>query len=84
MQDQRNNFTRQARSAAVDLRADETGDLAKSSRKNQLRWDKKKKKFVQGDGTGSDNKKLIRSESGALISASFKSGRFPIFLLTPT
>ncbi len=41
-----------------------------------MKWDRKKRKFVQGDGTGSDNKKLIRTESGARLPASFKSGRF--------
>ncbi|KAH8914091.1 hypothetical protein BT69DRAFT_1326890 [Atractiella rhizophila] len=33
-------------------------------------------KLVKGDGTGADNKKMIRSESGKKIPASFKSGMF--------
>lgn len=41
-----------------------------------LRWDRKHKKFVKGDGTGSDNKKIIRTESGGKLPASFKSGSF--------
>lgn len=47
-----------------------------SQRPNASRWDTKKKKFIQGDGTGSDNKKLIRTESGLKLPASFRSGRF--------
>jgi hypothetical protein len=43
---------------------------------SQLTWDRKKKKFVQGDGVGADNKKLVRTESGARLPASFRSGRF--------
>ncbi|CAO3690235.1 unnamed protein product [Umbelopsis ramanniana] len=68
------NFAEQAAKASLDLVGDERETM--TQKKNQLRWDSKKKKFVQGTGIGSDNKKMIRTESGALISASFKSGRF--------
>lgn len=49
---------------------------ARAQKASQMRWDRKSKKFIRGDGTGSDNKKLIRSESGAKLPASFKSGAF--------
>jgi ATP-dependent RNA helicase DDX54/DBP10 len=39
-------------------------------------WNKKKKKFVRGDGTGSDNVKMVRAESGVKLPASYRSGRF--------
>ncbi|KAL0095103.1 P-loop containing nucleoside triphosphate hydrolase protein [Phycomyces blakesleeanus] len=68
------NFMEQAAKAQLDLIGDENDTM--TSNKNQLRWDAKKKNFVKGMGIGSDNKKMIRTESGALISASFKSGRF--------
>lgn len=69
------NFIEQAGRAQLDLIGDDN-DAMNQSRRNALRWDAKKKKFVKGSGIGSDNKKLIRTESGALISASYKSGRF--------
>ncbi|KAJ2955820.1 hypothetical protein NQZ79_g8232 [Umbelopsis isabellina] len=68
------NFVEQAAKASLDLVGDERDTM--TQKKNQLRWDAKKKNFVQGTGIGSDNKKMIRTESGTLISASFKSGRF--------
>lgn len=67
------SFAEQAAKASLDLVGDERETM--TQKKNQLRWDAKKKNFVQGTGVGSDNKKMIRTESGALISASFKSGR---------
>lgn len=66
-------FTEQARSVVMDLHGDEKEVMTKN--KNQLRWDQKKKKFIKGDGTGSNNRKLIKTESGTKISATFKSGR---------
>lgn len=70
------SFMEQAGQAQLDLVGDDKDALSSQSRKNALRWDPKKKKFVRGTGIGSDNKKMIRTESGALISATYKSGRF--------
>jgi ATP-dependent RNA helicase DDX54/DBP10 len=39
-------------------------------------WNKKKKKFVRGDGAGADNVKMVRTESGIKLPASYRSGRF--------
>ena len=39
-------------------------------------WNKKKKKFVRGDGAGADNVKMVRAESGIKLPASYRSGRF--------
>ena len=41
-----------------------------------MTWDKKKKKFVQGDGAGADNVKLVKTESGVKLPATYRSGRF--------
>jgi hypothetical protein len=65
----------QARTATFDLNGDD-GIVNRVQRASQLTWDRKKRKFIKGDGVGADNKKLIRSESGARLPASFKSGRF--------
>jgi ATP-dependent RNA helicase DDX54/DBP10 len=57
------------------LNGDE-GEAQRVQKASQLKWDRKRKRFVKGDGIGSNNEKMIRSESGALLPASFKSGRF--------
>jgi ATP-dependent RNA helicase DDX54/DBP10 len=41
-----------------------------------MTWDKKKKKFIKGDGVGADNVKLVRTESGTRLPATYRSGRF--------
>lgn len=70
------SFTQQANRATFSLADDEAKLGTKSQAPNTSRWDVKKKKFIQGDGTGSDNKKLIKTESGKKLPASFKSGRY--------
>ncbi|KAI9484793.1 P-loop containing nucleoside triphosphate hydrolase protein [Zychaea mexicana] len=72
---QTGNFVEQAGKATLDLIGDDN-DAMNQGRRNAIRWDAKKKKFVRGTGVGSDNKKMIRTESGALISATYKSGRY--------
>lgn len=69
------SFAEQARSATLDLNGDE-GEAQRAQKASQLKWDRKRKRFVKGDGIGSNNEKMIRTESGALLPASFKSGRF--------
>src|SRR5437588_721942 len=71
---QQGSFVEHAQAAQLDL----TGDDRESQQRNSraLRWDSRKKNFVRGGGIGADNKKLITTESGSKISASFKSGRF--------
>ena len=41
-----------------------------------MTWDKKKKKFIRGDGVGADNVKMVRTENGTRLPATFRSGRF--------
>lgn len=69
-------FAQMANAASMDLVGDDADGRGPRETNKGLHWDAKKKKFVQGDGTGSDNKKLITSESGQKIPASFKAGRF--------
>lgn len=70
---QSGTFMEQARGAVLDFTGEDESDI--KNRQNRVRWDAKKKKFVQGTGVGSDNKKMVRTESGALIPATYKSGR---------
>ncbi|KAJ2368369.1 ATP-dependent RNA helicase dbp10 [Coemansia sp. RSA 2610] len=74
------SFAEQAQGAMVSVHGDENESLlalqhTKQS-KNAMRWDAKKKRFVRGTGVGSDNRKLIRTENGTVLPASFKSGTF--------
>ncbi|CAD6897590.1 unnamed protein product [Tilletia controversa] len=70
------SFVEQARLATFGLSTDEATLGTQTQRVNAQRWDTKKSKFIRGDGVGSDNKKLIRTESGARLPASFRSGRW--------
>lgn len=68
------SFVEQARNATFDLAGDEA--LIDQRKRKQMTWDKKKKKFVQGGGVGADNVKLVKTESGAKLPATYRSGRF--------
>jgi ATP-dependent RNA helicase DDX54/DBP10 len=68
-------FAEQARHATFDLTGDQ-GMVAQKRAQLKTVWNKKKKKFVRGDGTGSDNVKMVRAESGVKLPASYRSGRF--------
>ncbi|KAF9913756.1 ATP-dependent RNA helicase dbp10 [Lobosporangium transversale] len=70
----KNSFLEQAANATMNLNGDDRDTMSRT--KNTIKWDARKKKFVKGLGIGADNKKLITTESGNKISASFKSGRF--------
>jgi ATP-dependent RNA helicase DDX54/DBP10 len=50
--------------------------VAQKRSRSKTTWDKKKKKFVRGDGTGADNVKMVKAESGIKLPASYRSGRF--------
>jgi ATP-dependent RNA helicase DDX54/DBP10 len=66
------SFAKQAHRVTFDL----TNDEGKADKSNQPTWDKKKKRFVKGDGVGADNVKMVRTESGTRLPATFRSGRF--------
>ncbi|TPX32168.1 hypothetical protein SmJEL517_g04679 [Synchytrium microbalum] len=65
-------FAEQARSAVVEVTGDDK-DSMRASRK--VIWDPKKHNFVRPT-IGSDNKKRVRTDSGALVPASYNSKRF--------
>lgn len=68
-----NNFSQEASKAVLDLTGDTETALCKKGRARMI-WDKKKKKMV---GVSGDNKVgKIKSESGAWIPATFRSGRY--------
>ncbi|RHZ88457.1 hypothetical protein Glove_22g98 [Diversispora epigaea] len=67
------SFAEESSRAVMNTQDDE---IINVNRKKGLRWDNGKKKFTRGDGIGSDNKKYIKTESGAKIPATYKSGRF--------
>ncbi|KAF8210309.1 P-loop containing nucleoside triphosphate hydrolase protein [Mycena galopus ATCC 62051] len=73
LNDGASSFAEQARGATFDL----TGDEGVADRKRRhLSWDKKKKRFVKGDGVGADNVKLVKTEGGTRLPATYRSGRF--------
>jgi len=68
------SFIEQMGSATMDLMGDDDKAL-KKNQKGALKWDTKKKRFIR-ETIGSDNKKRIKTESGNIIPASYKSKRF--------
>ncbi|KAI0028142.1 DEAD-domain-containing protein [Vararia minispora EC-137] len=67
------SFAEQARNVAFDLAGDEG---VADQKRAKLSWDKKKKKFVKGNGEGADNVKMVKTESGVKLPATYRSGRF--------
>ena len=70
------SFAVQASRAAFDLTTDEGGPHNRRSGVSQLKWDRKKKKFIRGDGVGADNVKLVKTETGNKLPITYRSGRF--------
>lgn len=66
------SFVKQAQNVTFEL----TNDEGKADLSNKQVWDKKKKKFVRGDRAGADNVKMVRTENGTRLPATFRSGRF--------
>ncbi|KAI0241745.1 hypothetical protein LSAT2_020041 [Lamellibrachia satsuma] len=71
------SFEKEVSSAVLDLTGDEDSTLRKM--KNQLKWDRKKKKFVRESGKD-EGKKKVKTESGTWISASYKSNLYKEWL----
>ncbi|XP_054952182.1 ATP-dependent RNA helicase DDX54 isoform X4 [Pan paniscus] len=61
-------FEQQAAGAVLDLMGDEAQNLTRG--RQQLKWDRKKKRFV--GQSGQEDKKKIKTESGRYISSSYK------------
>lgn len=72
------SFAEAARDITMDLTNDESKGFAEASKTRGMRWDKKSKRYVAraNDEDGSKKVKLVRGESGQLIDAGFRSGRY--------
>ncbi|OWR54619.1 putative ATP-dependent RNA helicase DDX54 [Danaus plexippus plexippus] len=66
------NFAAGASSAELEMRGD--CDATVRQHRAQLKWDRKRKKMVHVDPDG--GRKMIRTESGGRVPASYKSGRY--------
>ena len=55
---------------------DEGGLFNRQRHNSQLHWDHKKKRFIRGSGEGADNVKIVKTESGTRLPATYRSGRF--------
>lgn len=82
------SFLTAAKSASMNLAADESSGLTTASRPSLLKWDKRHKKYIStadqttNNRTGTPKPKTIRTESGAKIPSSFRSGRFETWAKT--
>lgn len=70
------SFALNASAASYEITADDNDTLRRG--KGGLTWDSKKRNFVR-ETIGSDNKKKIRTESGNIVNASFKTNRFEMW-----
>lgn len=61
-------FEQQVAGAVLDLMGDEAQNMSRG--RQQLKWDRKKKRFV--GQSGQEDKKKIKTESGQFISSSYK------------
>ncbi|CAK1546221.1 unnamed protein product [Leptosia nina] len=66
------NFSMGASQAELDMGAD-CGEADRAKR-SQMRWDRKRKKMVNVDPDG--GRKMIRTESGGRVPASYRSGKY--------
>ncbi|XP_022687791.1 ATP-dependent RNA helicase DDX54-like isoform X1 [Varroa jacobsoni] len=64
------NFSREIQSEVLDLLGEDVDDIRKNKR--QMKWDRKKKRFVLDDDGSDPKNKKIRTESGVLVPASYK------------
>eukprot|EP00124_Ichthyophonus_hoferi_P000789 Ihof_evm16s32 gene=Ihof_evmTU16s32 len=64
------SFAASARNEVMDMGGDDASDMRKNASK--MKWDRRKKKYVQQDGAGDKSTKKITTESGNKILASYK------------
>lgn len=72
-------FGKNASSIQMDILGDD-GDSIRMHNKRSMLWDKKRKKFIREGTVGQDNKKMMRTESGALVPASYKTDAYEKWL----
>uniref|UniRef100_A0A6G1SP84 RNA helicase n=1 Tax=Aceria tosichella TaxID=561515 RepID=A0A6G1SP84_9ACAR len=68
------SFNNDLKRATFDLVADDENQMKRQ--RHQMIWDRKKKKYVSSSGLDEKKPKKIKTESGALISASYSSGLY--------
>ncbi|KAJ1552828.1 ATP-dependent RNA helicase ddx54, partial [Cladochytrium tenue] len=68
------SFNERAEQATLEIQGDDDEALRTKRKKGSLQWDKKLHRFVR-DTVGSDNRKRIKTDSGATVLASFKTNR---------
>ena len=66
-------FMRQANAVQLDMHGEDATTLRKQT--NALKWDSKKKRFIR-QTVGADNKKMIRTESGTLLPATYRTNAY--------
>ena len=59
----------------LDLHNDE-GIASRPQRASQLKWDRKRKRFTQERDQSGEKGAMIKTESGAMLPATFDSGRY--------
>lgn len=67
-------FDKESVSASFDLTGDDADMIKKQ--KSQLKWDQKKKKFARSSRYDKTDEKMIKTEDGAKVKASYKTGRY--------
>jgi hypothetical protein len=72
------SLSHRLRTGALGMPTDD-GNLPRPQKASQLRWDRKKKRFIAGDAVGAENRKMLRTESGNSLPATYSSGRFKIW-----
>lgn len=68
------SFNNELKRATFDLVADDENQMKRQ--RHQMIWDRKKKKYVSSSELEERKPKKIKTESGALISASYSSGLY--------
>ena len=66
-------FEDKANAAIFDMDGDDDGTIKK--KQNRMKWDRKKKRYVQ-EGSGMEDAKRIKTESGNYIKASYKGTKY--------
>lgn len=66
-------FEDKANAAIFDMDGDDDGTIKK--KQNRMKWDRKKKRYLQ-EGSGMEDAKRIKTESGNYIKASYKGTKY--------
>lgn len=59
----------------MDLQTDDVTS-SRAQKASQLRWDRKRKRFTKDAGADGQKVKMVKTEGGSLMPASYDSGRY--------